>query len=101
MASALSLTMCSTSSTSLLVTDRIASMSLMSSRPMISSLLEWVTVMVSLLVVSADRVGGRFRCGEDGDDGAQERPRRGLVAEIEDAVLGRGEEVGDREPGED
>src|SRR5262245_8139053 len=94
MASALSLTMCSISSTSVLVTDRIASMLLMSSRPMIASLLECVTVMMLswVFVSSVDRVGG---C-EHGDHRSQEGPGGLLVAEVE--LLARGEEVRDREP---
>src|SRR6476646_2422189 len=87
MASELSLTTCSTSSTSVLVTDRIASMSLISARPMMSSVADMSFTFRGLL-----RREGR-------DDELAHEAQGGIgVAEVDSA--GGSEEVGEHHAGQ-
>jgi hypothetical protein len=87
--SALFFTTCSISSGSTTGTDRMASMSLISERPRISSLVPWVMVMGSTPGVVRER--GK-------DEGADEVARRLGVSEVD--MVGRGEEVADDETAE-
>src|SRR4051794_26172026 len=97
MVSALFLTTCSTSAGSAFGMARMASMSLISARPMMSSVVLCVTVIASGSCDAVD-VSGSDGCLEARqDEGGDERACRRLVAEVD--VVGWREEVADDQAG--
>src|SRR3954447_15938059 len=90
MQSALSFTACATSSTSLLVIARIASRSLMSVRPISSSLVDMGRLLYGLFISTV------CSCDKSGQDVGPDQATNGFLVAHVDAV-GRGEGVGENQ----